>query len=417
MIGGVSTGIGNYLGIDPVIIRLLFVLFSFFALAGVITYLILWIVLPDARDEQGRPPPPPAPRFRPLERFNAQPAWAQATMIVAFVLLVIGMFNWPGGRFVWPLALLIIGLLLLSDRGIGQASPPPDPPGPSARPPQAPPSEPPEPPNPHPEPRTAEHADDGPSPSALPPPPPAHMPDPADDDTMTIAQPPPPAAPGRHDLAPPASPAPPPKPASVLGQLTLAVALVAVGVGVALQNLGIVRLGARDYLAVAVVIIGLGLLVGAFAGRARWLALIGILLLPPLAVATVFSTVTEQGYAGEWDVGDRYLTPTAVAELEPGYHLLAGNLHLDLRQLDFDETDEPVVVSTQTRFGQTTILVGDDVDVELSGRVTGGELRGFGRTRGGMNVSMEHNDDVDDEVGTVVIELHHGFGEARVERR
>ena len=43
ILGGVCSGIGNYFGIDPVIVRILFVLFfgvTFFA------YLILWIVFP-----------------------------------------------------------------------------------------------------------------------------------------------------------------------------------------------------------------------------------------------------------------------------------------------------------------------------------------------------------------------------------
>lgn len=44
-LGGVCAGLGEYLNIDPVIIRLLFLLF-FFA-GGVIAYIIAWIIVPE----------------------------------------------------------------------------------------------------------------------------------------------------------------------------------------------------------------------------------------------------------------------------------------------------------------------------------------------------------------------------------
>lgn len=44
-LGGVCAGLGEYLNIDPVIVRLLFLLF-FFA-GGVIAYIIAWIIVPE----------------------------------------------------------------------------------------------------------------------------------------------------------------------------------------------------------------------------------------------------------------------------------------------------------------------------------------------------------------------------------
>ena len=46
--GGVSSGLGAYLGIDPVIVRILFVIFFFIGGSGLIAYIILWIVVPEA---------------------------------------------------------------------------------------------------------------------------------------------------------------------------------------------------------------------------------------------------------------------------------------------------------------------------------------------------------------------------------
>ena len=46
MIGGVCSGIANYLNIDPVIVRLVFVLLALGGGHGILAYLILWVLMP-----------------------------------------------------------------------------------------------------------------------------------------------------------------------------------------------------------------------------------------------------------------------------------------------------------------------------------------------------------------------------------
>src|SRR5215475_3621269 len=46
ILGGVSSGIANYLDIDPAVMRILMLLFVFTAGFGILLYIILWIVLP-----------------------------------------------------------------------------------------------------------------------------------------------------------------------------------------------------------------------------------------------------------------------------------------------------------------------------------------------------------------------------------
>ncbi len=46
MIGGVCGGLGSYFGIDPVIIRLLMALFAIFGGAGVLVYIVAWMIIP-----------------------------------------------------------------------------------------------------------------------------------------------------------------------------------------------------------------------------------------------------------------------------------------------------------------------------------------------------------------------------------
>jgi len=49
VLGGVSSGLGAFFNLDPVLFRVLFVLAVIFTGIGVLVYIILWIVLPEAR--------------------------------------------------------------------------------------------------------------------------------------------------------------------------------------------------------------------------------------------------------------------------------------------------------------------------------------------------------------------------------
>lgn len=46
MLGGVCGGLGEYFNIDPVIIRVLFIVAVLFGGGGILAYIILWIVIP-----------------------------------------------------------------------------------------------------------------------------------------------------------------------------------------------------------------------------------------------------------------------------------------------------------------------------------------------------------------------------------
>lgn len=54
MIAGVCSGIAEYFGWDPTLLRIVYALASFFtAFAGVIIYVILWIVMPEIKPSDG----------------------------------------------------------------------------------------------------------------------------------------------------------------------------------------------------------------------------------------------------------------------------------------------------------------------------------------------------------------------------
>ena len=47
MIAGVVAGLANYLGLDPTLARVIYVLIALFGGTGVLLYIILWIVIPE----------------------------------------------------------------------------------------------------------------------------------------------------------------------------------------------------------------------------------------------------------------------------------------------------------------------------------------------------------------------------------
>jgi phage shock protein C len=48
MVAGVAAGIAQYFNIDPTIIRLLFVLMAITGGHGLLVYLIMWMIMPEA---------------------------------------------------------------------------------------------------------------------------------------------------------------------------------------------------------------------------------------------------------------------------------------------------------------------------------------------------------------------------------
>ncbi len=46
IIAGVCAGIGKYFNVDPVLIRLIWVVATLFAGSGILAYIIAWIIIP-----------------------------------------------------------------------------------------------------------------------------------------------------------------------------------------------------------------------------------------------------------------------------------------------------------------------------------------------------------------------------------
>ncbi len=108
VIGGVAGGIGAYVGIDPVIVRLVFVVLALAGGGGILAYIIAWIVVPEA-PEDGAPV---------LERTTSSTPMLAGLVLIALggLLLVdqlLPAFSW---RYVGPVLLIVFGGLLLAQR-------------------------------------------------------------------------------------------------------------------------------------------------------------------------------------------------------------------------------------------------------------------------------------------------------------
>ncbi|MFI7212289.1 PspC domain-containing protein [Micromonospora maritima] len=181
------------------------------------------------------------------------------------------------------------------------------------------------------------------------------------------------------------APAPPPRPPkrpkerSALGAITFSLIFLALGLVAMLDLLDVFPVGAAGYFAAVLATIGLGLLVGTWFGRARWLIALGLVTAAALGVATVAESYDRvRGIDGNvtW-------APTDRRDLANRYENNLGDAVLDLRAIDFDKQDLQVTVDVN--LGNATVVVPPDVDVTTVADVNAGEATVFGRRTGGLN--------------------------------
>ncbi len=206
-----------------------------------------------------------------------------------------------------------------------------------------------------------------------------------------------------------ATPPPPPRPErrrepSTLGRWTVAAALLAVGsIGLFDSLVGSFDPSARHYVGTFVTIIGLGLLVGAWAGRARGLVFLGILAMPVL-LATPFEDI-------DFSNSTTRVTPTSLEELNSSYEFEFGEAVIDLRNLELD--GENVELTAELGVGQLVVLVPDGIEVTARAEARLGEAISFGRTSAGVG-QVAVTETRAGEGGSIQIDASVGIGQVEV---
>ncbi|WP_063039023.1 PspC domain-containing protein [Nocardia pseudovaccinii] len=162
--------------------------------------------------------------------------------------------------------------------------------------------------------------------------------------------------------------APPPKrPRSRLTPVVLGLAILAAAGAGALAASGVEWMTPGRIGAVALAVIGLGLVIGAFLRRGFGL----LVLTAPLAGFVVLASMLGPIEFDSATVGDRTWAPTSMADLAPKYELTVGTGTLDLRSLNLTESR---TVEVAVRLGDARILLPEGMAVRTDCTVNLGDV-------------------------------------------
>jgi len=196
-----------------------------------------------------------------------------------------------------------------------------------------------------------------------------------------------------------------PRERSVLGIVTVAAALLAVGLATLVASVAGISLSLATALSTVLLTLGAGLVAGTWFGRSRLLIVLGILVLPLAAGAALVNEPLSGG------TGDVTASPQVLADVQGEYHLAAGHLTLDLTQVDFGGV-QPTVTAT-VAFGQLTVIVPAGVTVDMRGHAGAGEVDLFGHVNDGLNIDAT-NATAGAATGNLHLRLSVGFGQVDV---
>jgi phage shock protein PspC (stress-responsive transcriptional regulator) len=353
-VAGVAAAIGRRYDVDPVLIRVGFVVAAFSGI-GVPLYIAGWIVLPDGPADQ-----------RPLRR----PAAMIGMVILAFLTFGAFFGGDPSDGFrgfgVFTGAVLAGGLLFLLHRSRGDRGP-------------------------------AVPAASGPGPEAV---------------SLVKEVPPvqgtplqgtPPswdplgAAPFAWDLPEPSAAPPPSAPPRRLPvtAVTLAAALLAGGATALLMlATGVLSPASIPILCgVVLAVLGLGLVTGSFLRAGH--GLIPVALLTGLVTWGALAAPLAAWPSGGF--GEFRVAPTTVAAVQPAYSESVGEFELDLRGLDLTAAGAPVRTSVQLGAGEVRVLVPADADVTFVGSAGVGEVVYGDQQRSGPDAALDVARDLGDD--------------------
>ena len=323
MIAGVAQGLANRFDVPVWVPRVFFVIGAFFGGLGIVLYGAGWALMRSEEETET-----PAQRF--LANASTTRSWIGIALVFIGVLILLDNFTFLSGEIVWAVGLLVVGVLLYTGdlpRLLGKSD----------------------------DKKEAERVEAA---DTIP--------------TVTETTTPSGGSPANDGEPPTPIATPParkPKEKSLLGRLTIGLMLLGAGIlAVVANTTDLVRAEPRHYLALAVTILGLGLIVGALAGRARWLILLGMVLLPTLLFSPVF----------EWDWTSDNFDRTVVVEsfdqLEEAYSINVGSLVIDLTHLPWEGKE--ISLSARVDAGNIEVLVPHDVGITGTASVEVGRVGG-----------------------------------------
>ncbi|MFM6847942.1 MAG: PspC domain-containing protein [Terrabacter sp.] len=364
---GVATGVARWLGVDPLVVRAGFILFSIFFGMGLALYLVLWLLMPDEQGEIH------------VERALKHGEGSSIFLLVVTVISVLGGGPWWGGdtqgfRFFGFLLLIAGAWWFLTRTGTGRDLMTQAPwKGAGNRPASAPIGTPGDPHGPA-EPTTSATPSAG---SATP----ASV-HPAYGSTGNAA------ANAGATLAVPRPPAPTPvryRTPSIGFAGGLLVLGLSIMTGVALSLVADAANWPGNHVAVGIAsgvgMLGFATVIAGIAGRRSGLgffAVVGV-------IAAAMTTAAPAGLSHPWHVGD---SSYAVSSLTPAptYELGLGDMRVDLTKADYKATPATDTVKATVGAGQLTIVVPKNVAVTVNTKARAGALEATGSSEGDLNL-------------------------------
>lgn len=383
IIAGVASGLAAYLNIDPALARIAFVVLLFANGVGLPLYIAGWLLLPEADSDETA--------AHELVRSKGPGFWIGMGILLLVALGVADATGFGSGNW-WPLVLIAAGVALWRagqrPPDAGATARPPDGTGASGTAPLSP--------------TTQETAVDPSSTSTMTIPPPAG----------TAPATPPPGRP-REPVAFEPPPVPSRRP-NLLARITVALAFITAGVTVVLDRLDVVDAHIGHVLAAALVVVGVGMVVGAWFGRARPLIVPGLVLVPMVLLTGLFQAADVPWDAG---FGERVVRIEAASDVPTdGYRLAAGQLSIRLDGLPRDAGR--IEITAEVGAGQIDVRVPSDAEVRVRGRTGAGDLQLFDRNVSGVG-AIEENVVQEGEPGSpvIVLDLRTGVGQIVVQSR
>jgi phage shock protein PspC (stress-responsive transcriptional regulator)/FtsH-binding integral membrane protein len=337
---GVSSGLGEYFGVDPVLFRVLFATAAFFGGAGILAYLLAWAAIPERGTAHA-----PIDGFIAWVRRRRVPLWIVALLAGLFIWAVA--FSWwsPGPFF--PVIAVVVLLVVIFTRREMQ--------GTVAVPPTAPPADATTP--------TVDLAKDGAVATPIADTPPSWVHD----------------ARSWFDEAREASRRRRSRSLPLRIAMIVALALSLTGLGIADAVTGVQF---QVYFWTILGIVGVGLLLGLVTRRTPWS------MLPLLALGGAGAIAFGGSHASLHDgIGQRDWQPTVAPAGD--YRLALGQGTLDLRGLA--PQSGPRTVDITMAAGQVKILTNPDQNVTVQANIKFGQLTADGSkvqsTDGGVGIS------------------------------
>jgi phage shock protein PspC (stress-responsive transcriptional regulator) len=396
-LGGVCAGVAKYFDLDPTIVRIATVILAFMGPA-VPAYLIAWVFVPadDGTTIAASVTPHGARHDRGTQVFGI-------ILLVVAVSILWGDWWSPARHWMVPLGLIGLGAWLLLRRDDGgddpvtlppprptDGTPPPAPPSPIAAP--------------------ASPIESAPVLDPAPPTPPdgegSDEPGEGDgelDPTEIAAGGPPPIAWTAGDAA--AEPDP-----MAAGRRRRRRLLGPVVFGGLLLWGGIAVLAGIDVeaaLAIALCIVGVGFVLGAFIGGSWALVFPAVLIGGALVAASVIDIPLEGG------VGNKNWTPSSTSEVRDDYQLAIGDGVLDLRDIQVPRGDE-LDVEVQLGIGHLKVYVPEDTTIDIESEVGAGQSDLLGRSDEGMGVDADRTVTGSSAKGSIHLDVEVGIGHLEV---